>query len=124
VCRRTRQHFNAVPRAFRKKLHEPVNGGLAAFDRRCPRKRPYKARFEIAGIAEIDLFEFFAAFVQSEQLKIGRCMIEPRHTLGDGPPMACRHNHLESAEMPARICMLTTVVEPENAEREYPVDYR
>jgi hypothetical protein len=80
-------------------------------------------RLQVASVAEVDRLEFLASFVESKHLKIGSSMVEPGHALGGGAPCACRNNHLERAEVAAAVGFLTAVVEPENAERENPVDH-
>src|SRR5580658_1935123 len=80
-------------------------------------------RLQVARIAEVNRIEFFASFVEGEQLKIGRCVVEPGHAFGSGAPCACRHNHFEPAEVAASIGFLAAVVEPENAESKNTVDH-
>ena len=78
-------------------------------------------RFKIPSVAKIHRFQFFAALVESEELKIGSRVIEPCHSFRCRAPCACRHNHFESAEVPPRIGALPAVVEPQNSQRQNPI---
>ena len=79
-------------------------------------------RIEVAGVAEVDRGEFFAAFIESEQFKIRSRVIEPGHALCGGTPGAGGNDDLETAEVTARVRVLAAVIEPENAEGENAVD--
>lgn len=84
----------------------------------------HQAGLQIARVAKVYGREFFAALIQSEELKIGCRMIQPGHSFRGGAPCACRDDHFEAAKMTASFCRgsLATVVEPENAQRENPID--
>ena len=99
-----------------KKIHQPIDPGLAALDRAAGEKACTRRDSRLPVSRKSTGAEFFAALIESEELKIGRRMIEPRHSLRGGAPCACRDDHFEAAKVTASFAAaLAAVVEPENA---------
>src|SRR5579872_4788460 len=77
---------------------------------------------EVAGVVVVDRREFLAARIESEELELGGHRIKPSHSLCCGPPVSCRDDHLESAEVTPALTVFAAVVEPEDTDRENAVD--
>ena len=83
-----------------------------------------EACIQVAGVAEVNGLQFFAALVQGKKLEVCRGMIEPGHSLGRRSPDSGVDDDLESAEVTAAVAVLTAMIEPENAESENAVGDR
>ena len=96
----------------------------AALDGRGGREGVDQARLEIAGVAEVDGGELFAALVEGEELEIGGGVVQPGHSFGGGAPGSGGDDDFEAAEVAAGVAVLAAVIEPENAQGENAVDDR
>ncbi len=104
------------------KREKAGNSGVAALEGGGARKGVYQMRFQVAGVAEVDWGELFAALVESEDFKIGGGVVEPGHALCCRAPCARGNDNFETAEVAASVGVLAAIVEPENAEGENAVD--
>ena len=84
----------------------------------------HQPRVKIAGIAKVDWRQFFAAFVEGEELEVGGGVVEPGHALGRGAPGSGGNDDLEPAEVTATVAVLAAMIEPENAQRQNAVNDR
>src|ERR1019366_10796141 len=111
-----RPHLNPLFCSRRNKRHESVDSLLTTCDRSARRKCVLQPRYLVAAVFEINRHQFFAALGECEKLKIRGSVIEPSHALRGRPSHACRHDDFEAAKVAPSIAVLTTVVEPENAQ--------